>query len=132
VFQDLNVLILFLSSVKGDLGSARRDVASSNETRTISGRKFSYWVALLEEKCTGANYEKIREFYTCQRLSLSRFGHSVVWQREWHQVFRFGREEDAETFMREFGAERMHPSERGKGKNWARWRKGTYKPRGSA
>jgi endonuclease YncB( thermonuclease family) len=24
----------------------------------------------------------------------------------------------------------MHPSERGKGKNWAQWRKGTYKPRG--
>ena len=36
------------------------------------------------------------------------------------------------TFMREFGGERMHPSERGKGKNWAQWRKGTYKPRGSA
>jgi hypothetical protein len=23
----------------------------------------------------------------------------------------------------------MHPSERGKGKNWAQWKKGTYKPK---
>jgi hypothetical protein len=73
---------------------------------------FPYWVALIEEKCTGANNEKIREFCAQRGLSLSRFGHSVVWQKEWYQVFRFGREEDAETFMREFGGERMHPSER--------------------
>ena len=65
-------------------------------------------------------------------LTVSRFGHSVVWQTEWYQVFRFGREEDAETFKREFGRERMHPSERGRGINWARWRKGSYKPKGTA
>jgi hypothetical protein len=86
---------------------------------------FPYWVALIEEKCTGANYEKIREFCAHHQLSLSRFGHSVVWQKEWYQVFRFAREKDAETFMRKFGGERMHPSERGKGINWARWRKGS-------
>jgi hypothetical protein len=93
---------------------------------------FPYWVALIEEKCTGANYEKIREFCAQHGLTMSRFGHSVVWQKEWYQVFRFGREEDAETFKREFGGERMHPSERGKGVNWARWRKGSYKPKGTA
>jgi len=93
---------------------------------------FPYWVALIEEKCTGANYEKIREFCAQHQLTLSRFGHSVVWQKEWYQVFRFGKEGDAEAFIREFGGERMHPSERGKGINWARWRKGSYKPRGTA
>jgi hypothetical protein len=56
------------------------------------------WVALIE-----AN----REFCAQRGLSLSRFGHSVVWQKEWYQVFRFGREGDAETFMREFGGERI-------------------------
>jgi hypothetical protein len=30
--------------------------------------------------------------------------------------------------MKAFGGERMHPSERGKGKRWAQWKKGTYKP----
>src|SRR5882724_2177546 len=29
----------------------------------------------------------------------------------------------------EYGGERMHPSERGKGKNWAQWKKGTYTPK---
>jgi hypothetical protein len=86
---------------------------------------FPYWVALIEEKCTGTNYEKIREFCTRQGLSLLRFGHSVRRQKEWCQVFRFGKEEDAETFMKEFGGERMHPSDRGKGKNRAQWRKGS-------
>jgi hypothetical protein len=65
--------------------------------RRAEGR-FLYWVALVEEKCTGASYEKIRAFCAQHGLRLSRFGHAVVWQRQWYQVFRFGREEDAETF----------------------------------
>jgi hypothetical protein len=53
----------------------------------------------------------------------------VVWQKEWYQVFRFADEQHAETFMKEFGGERMHPSERGKGKRWSQWKKGTYQPK---
>jgi hypothetical protein len=30
-------------------------------------------------------------------------------------------------FIKEFDGERMHRSERGKGKRWATWKKGTYK-----
>lgn len=41
----------------------------------------------------------------------------------------FAVEEDAEVFRKEFGGETMHPSERGKGKNWSSWKKGTYKPK---
>ena len=85
-------------------------------------------MALLDEKCTGANHEKIREFCRVNALTLSRFGAAVVWDKEWYQVFRFGRLEDADHFIREFGGERMHPSERGKGKRWAQWRKGSYRP----
>jgi len=73
---------------------------------------FPYWVALPDETCTGANHEKIREFRRVNGLTLSRFGHAVVWDKEWYQVFRFGRLKDADHFMREFGGERMHPSER--------------------
>jgi hypothetical protein len=43
--------------------------------------------------------------------------------------FRFADEQHAETFMKEFGGERMHPSERGKGKRWSMWKKGAYKPK---
>jgi hypothetical protein len=87
---------------------------------------FPYWVCLIEEKCTGPNYEKVREFCRANGLTLSRNGHSVVWQKEWYQVFRFADEQHAEIFMKEFGGERMHPSERGKGKRWSMWKKGTY------
>ena len=54
-------------------------------------------------------------------------GHSVVWEREWYQVFRFAKQEHADRSMQEFGGEPMHPSERGKGKRWSQWKKETYK-----
>ena len=85
---------------------------------------FPYWVCLIEEKCTGSNYEKVQEFCRANGLRLSRHSHSVVWQKEWYQVFRFAEQAHAERFMQEFGGEPMHPSERGKGKNWAQWKKG--------
>jgi hypothetical protein len=78
------------------------------------------------------NYEKVQEFCRANGLTLSRNGHSVVWEKEWYQVFRFAEEQHAETFMKEFGGERMHPSERGKGKRWSTWKKGTYKPKPEA
>jgi endonuclease YncB( thermonuclease family) len=46
-------------------------------------------------------------------------GMGLPWQREWYQVFRFARPKDADRFIKELGGERMHPSEKGKGKNWA-------------
>jgi len=90
---------------------------------------FPYWVCLPEENCTGANYDKHRSFCQAHGLALSRNGHSVVWQKEWYCVFRFAEHEHAALFMKEFGGERMHPSERGKGKRWATWKKGTYSPK---
>ena len=64
---------------------------SHRQTRLerIAERSFPYRVCLAEEKCVGANFEKHREFCRVNGLALSRFGHSVVWQREWYQVFRF-------------------------------------------
>ena len=59
---------------------------SHRQTRIerISEGSFLYWVCLLEEKCTGANYEKLQAFCRANGLSLSRHGHSVVWQNEWY------------------------------------------------
>jgi hypothetical protein len=94
---------------------------SHRQTRLerIAERSFPYRVCLAEEKCVGAIFEKHREFCRVNGLALSRFGHSVVWQREWYQVFRFAMQAHAERFMQEFGGEPMHPSERSKGKRWA-------------
>ena len=54
--------------------------------------------------------------------------HSVVRDGALYQVFMFAEEEHAEIFRAEFGGERMHPSERGKGARWARWKKGPHQP----
>jgi hypothetical protein len=104
---------------------------SHRQTRLerIAEGSFPYWVCLPEEKCIGANFEKHREFCRMHGLSLSNHGHSVVWQKEWYQVFRFAEQRHAERFMHAFGGEPMHPSERGKGKRWATWKKGTYMPK---
>ena len=90
-------------------------------------RNYPYWVVLHEDKCTGANFHKLREFCNEYKLALSRHGHSVTWQHEHYQVFMFAEEQHAYVFSREFGGEPMHPSERGKGKHWSQWKKGTYK-----
>ncbi|MCU1233541.1 MAG: hypothetical protein JWP63_1508 [Candidatus Solibacter sp.] len=88
-------------------------------------QNFPFWVALHEDKCIGQNYHKIRDFCRERELSLSRHGHSVTWKHEYYQVFMFAEEADAEVFRKEFGGEAMHPSEKGHGKNWARWKKET-------
>jgi hypothetical protein len=71
---------------------------------------FPYWVCLIDEQCTGANYKKIQTFCREQGLTLSRFGHSVAWEKEWYQVFRFGTEEHAQRFMQEFGGQCIQAS----------------------
>ena len=90
---------------------------------------FPYWVALIEEKCTGVNFEKHPRVLPCARTHTFKTRHAVVWQKEWYQVFRFAEQAHAERFMQAFGGEPMQPSERGKGKHWSQWKKGTYKPK---
>jgi hypothetical protein len=41
----------------------------------------------------------------------------------------FAEEEHAEIFRAEFGGERMHPSEKGKGARWSQWKRGSYEPK---
>jgi hypothetical protein len=104
----------------------------ANTYRRISraaDMNFPYWVALVEEKCVGQNYFVVRKFCEHRGLSLSGHGHSVSYKSDWYQVFQFATDEDAECFCKEFGGDRMHPSEKGRGKHWSTWRKGTYKPK---
>jgi len=107
---------MFLFCSRGVKPASGENAAKMAQRQTRMERaaegSFPYWVALPDETCTGANHEKIREFCRVNGLTLSRFGHAVVWDKEWYQVFRFGRLKDADHFMREFGGERMHPSER--------------------
>ena len=92
-------------------------------------QNYPHWVALPEDNCIGANFHKLRKFSEDRKLSMSRHGHSVVWQREYYQVFMFADEEHAKVFREEFGGEPIHPSERGNGRNWSQWKKGAYKPK---
>jgi hypothetical protein len=104
----------------------------ANTYRRISraaDMNFPFWVALVEEKCVGQNYFVLRKFCEDHELSLSRHGHSVGHGGTWYQVFMFALDADAECFCKEFGGDRMHPSEKGRGKHWSTWRKGTYKPK---
>jgi hypothetical protein len=90
---------------------------------------FPYWVAINADLCTGANFHRHQDFCEANKLQVSkRYSPSVVWQHQWYVILRFAKEEHAEMFIKEFGGERMHPSEKGRGKNWARWYKGTYRP----
>lgn len=88
-----------------------------------------YWVVLREEKCIGQHFHDLRTFCEERGLSLSRHGHTVVWEHNFYQVFMFAADEDAEVFRAAFDGERMHPSEKGTGKHWSTWRRGTYKPK---
>jgi hypothetical protein len=88
--------------------------------RAAEGR-FPFWVVLAEEKCTGANFEKHQDFCRTNGLAVSNYSPAVAWKKEWYCVFRFAQQEHADLFMKEFGGEPMHPSERGKiGRNGRR------------
>jgi hypothetical protein len=84
-------------------------------------RGWPHQVALPEPHATGARHEVIRVF--CKDLSLCPRGHAVHRDDQWWQVFCFAEQEHAEKFMQRFGGEKFDPRRRGKGSNWARWRK---------
>lgn len=50
-----------------------------------------YWVALLEDKCTGQNFHMLRGFCEQRGLSLSWHGHSVTHRSQYYQIFMFRR-----------------------------------------
>ena len=63
----------------------------------------------------------IHEF--CKGLSICPRGHSVFHDGEWFNVYCFAEAGDAGRFLQKFGGERFDPKQRGKGSDWARWKK---------
>jgi hypothetical protein len=94
---------------KGELSSAGIDTG------------WPYQVALPERRCTGGGYKEIHEF--CAGLSLCPRGHAVHHDGQWFQVYCFSDPGDAQKFKERFAGETINPSERGRGADWARWRK---------
>ena len=70
-------------------------------------------------ECGG--YREIHEF--CKGMTLCNRGHVVFHDDEWFHVYCFAEEADADKFQQRFGGERFDPNQRGKGSNWARWKK---------
>jgi hypothetical protein len=68
-----------------------------------------------------SGYKAIQEF--CVGLSLCNRGHSVFHENQWWNVYCFAEPDHAEKFMRQFGGEKFDPKTRGKGGNWARWKR---------
>ncbi len=78
-------------------------------------------VALPASASAGGGYKIIHAF--CKDLSLCLRSHSVVHEGEWFNVCCFAEPGDAEKFMQRFGGEKFDPRQRGRGSNWARWKK---------
>jgi hypothetical protein len=84
-------------------------------------RDWPHQVALAESQVTGWRHEIVHAF--CKELSLCPRGHAVYDQNQWWYVFCFAQKADAKKFLQRFGGQRFDPKQRGKGADWARWRK---------
>jgi hypothetical protein len=85
---------------------------------------FPHWVAIQATKCTGANFNKLRDYCQTNCLRLSNHGGTAFHEGEFWCVLHFGSKEDAEKFMTAFGGEPMDPRDKGKGTSWSKWFKG--------
>jgi hypothetical protein len=94
---------------KGELSSAGID------------RGWPHQVALPAAVSLNGGYNVVRAF--CDDLSLCARGHAVFHEDRWWNVYCFADAEHAQKFMRQFGGERFDPKQRGKGSNWAQWKK---------
>jgi hypothetical protein len=84
-------------------------------------RDWPYQVVLPARLCERGGYNEIHKF--CKELTLCARGHSVFHDREWFHVYCFEKLEDADKFRQRFGGDKFDPKQRGKGSNWARWKK---------
>jgi hypothetical protein len=84
-------------------------------------RNWPHQVVLSARACEGTGYDDIHEF--CKDLTLCSRGHSVCDGGEWFHVYCFADPAHAEKFKQRFGGEKFDPSQRGRGKSWARWKR---------
>jgi hypothetical protein len=79
-------------------------------------RLYPHQIVVSCEILRGGNYHFIH--YFCEGLSVAPRGHSVVKNDEWHHVFCFRLQADAEKFQQRFGGEWFVPAMRGRGGRW--------------
>jgi len=79
-------------------------------------------VVLPARLCERDGYNEIHEF--CRYLTLCSRGHALYHDGQWFHVYCFKEPADAQKFLERFGGEKFDPTERGRGANWARWRRG--------
>jgi hypothetical protein len=84
-------------------------------------RDWPHQVALPASACEQGGYKMIHAF--CEDLSLCPRGHSVFHDGRWFNIYCFAEASDADKFMKWFGGETFDPKQRGRGSNWARWKK---------
>jgi hypothetical protein len=84
-------------------------------------RGWPHQVALPASACEQGGYSAIHAF--CRDLSICPRGHSVFHNGLWFNVYCFAEAADAVKFMKQFRGERFDPKQRGKGSDWARWKK---------
>ena len=95
---------------KGELSSAAID------------HGWPHQVVLPARMCERGGYSEIHDF--CRDLTLGSRGHALYHDGQWFHVYCFKEVADAQKFMERFGGEKFDPAERGRGTNWARWKKG--------
>jgi hypothetical protein len=83
-------------------------------------RGWPYQVAIAAD-ITRSNFNAIRNF--SNDLSLCLRGHAVFHDGKWFNVYCFAEPGDLDKFMQRFGGEKFDPKQRGRGSNWARWKK---------
>jgi hypothetical protein len=84
-------------------------------------RGWPHQVALPATVSQGDGWQAIDAF--CRDLSRCPRGHSVFHENQWWNVYCFAEAADAEKFRLRFGGEPFNPKHRGRGANWARWKK---------
>lgn len=84
-------------------------------------RGWPHQVALPASACQADGYKKVHAF--CAQLSLCPRGYAVFHDGQWFNIYCFAEAADAEKFKKRFGGEKFDPKQRGKGSNWARWKK---------
>jgi hypothetical protein len=84
-------------------------------------RDWPHQIILPARFCEGGGYAEIHDF--CANLTLCTRGHAVHHDGEWWHVYCFSAAADAEKFKQRFGGEKFDPNKRGRGSNWARWKR---------
>lgn len=84
-------------------------------------RDWPYQIVIPARRCEGGGYNEIHDF--CKDLTLCSRGHAVYDNGQWFHVYCFAIAADADKFKLRFDGERFDPKQRGKGSNWARWKR---------